>query len=254
MSKSTKEETAIAVKEAGALSTDLMGELGEMMQSAGPLIQVRQSVIKTPRIKLANDMSKARKSKLAEEGDFFCEAKTKNYGKQITIIPIIISESASLMNAEGKVLCRSADLVRNHHGVMCSTCPEFGQYWNDWGTKEAPKVPQCKTSFDVLCIPYGTDEVVEMNFRKMNSKAGRELINMIANSKNKVPFASCYTFKSVPGVSGIHNYFKISEDVKRSELAEDELRLILPAVKSLLEAKKHGNIEREEETGDDLPI
>ena len=261
MAKS-KEEQGIVPAGSNAMTqidSALMAQIGDAIgEDPSQLIKVRESLLKANRLKLTNAMSKAFKSRLAEEGDFVIETREQNFGKEVTIIPIMISESASLLDKQtSNVVCSSNNLITNTHGEPCKQCP-YNEYWNDWGTAEAKKTPGCKTSIDVLCIPvFGGEpqagQVVEMNFRKNNTKAGKSIINLMANDPRKIPFASKYTLKSFLKTQEQYTFYAIHEDVKRTPVSNEDLAKILPTVKRVIDAEKKGEIEREVES-DALPI
>lgn len=253
-----KAEVAVAINEVAA-DVALAAELNDMATSFGPMIRVRRELLRIPRLKLTQAMSKANNAGLARPGEFVSDVKGKAYGTEIEIIPVLISESASLMSKEAaQVVCSTRDLIKNLNGEPCSKCPH-GEYWNDWGTKDQKKTPGCKHSIDMIVLLKGDPIPAEINFRKNNQKAGKALINFIANDFKRVPFASKYKLRSSPKTSGQYNFFAIDEYIEKTVLSDAEIKEIIPSVRKILDMEKSGSLEREAEdvaddTSDDLPV
>lgn len=287
MSKVKKEEAptqAVATTAPQGVSkfdASMHSALAEIAGSM-PLVHVRQSILKVRRIKLCQKMSKAVDSGLGQAGDFLCENRETNYGPTLQIIPLMVTESSSLLfnkkspprkmspvdaasEKDGAVLCFTDNLVTNRNGQKCTECP-FGEFWNDWGPKDAKRVPGCHLSLDLTVLVRGEEGafVYEMNFRKNNHKAARKIVDLMANDPRKVPFGSYYTINSVfvPAEQAFH---KVDPDkVSKTALSVEEIKAIIPIVKELVARKKEGSVEVEPEadyqdsassdTSDDLPI
>ena len=233
------QEKSIAVKEEHSLA-----EFHEVAGDMSGLVSVRSDILKIPRIKLTQKMSNVY-GELAQEGDFASEVLGVNYGTEVTIIPICISESASYLNKDtSEVVCYSKDLLKNGDGVLCKDCPH-NQYWNDWSAK----TPGCKLSIDVVCLVKTADgvvkEPVEMNFRKMNYKAGKAIVNSVVRDAFKVPFGSEYKLLAKQATKDQHKFYVVSDVVERKQLDLDTVKSILPLAKNFLEMKKRGMVETE---------
>lgn len=241
-----------------ALMTELFGMKGDV----GHMVNVRRELIKVPRIKLAQKSSAAFEARLANLGEFFCEVRQANYGPTVEIIPILINESASYLDKDtSQIICDTPDLIRSRDNKLCKECP-YGQYWNDWGTKEQKKVPGCKHSINIVCLVANDPEMkpMEINFRKNNSKAGREIINLVVNDIRGIPFGTSYKLSAKEGTSGQYTFHYVnSKNIGKRALSNKEIMDILPTVKRIIELDKTGALEREvdgddREPGDDLPI
>lgn len=275
MAKQTKQEeiTAVAVKD----ETALTAELGDLAGQFGSMVRVRQELLRVPRLKLTQAMSKAMSAGLARPGEFSCDLKGKVYGDKVTIIPVVVSESASLLYSannppakgvlpgsykDGDIICSTDNLITSRNGATCKMCP-YGEYWNDWGTKDQPNIPGCKSSIDMICLAtdpsqadmgFTFDQVMEINFRKNNAKAGRTLVNFIANDPRRVPFGTAYTLKAHPTTKNNYNFFVIQEMMDKRSLDAAEIRSIIPIAKHILEMEKQGNLERDAGADDDVPL
>lgn len=244
-------EQAVAVQDEKAILAGFEKDL----EGFGALVRVRDSLIKTSRLKLVQTSSKAFKSRLAEEGHFACDSRQISYGPAVEIIPILISESASLLSPDASgPICRTSDLIQNQDGVRCQACPH-GEYWNDWGTKENKKNPGCKTSIDVICLVAGEIKPMELNFRKNNMKAGKSLVSLVADDPRGLPFGSAYTLRSKAGSNEQYEFKLIDPAIARRLLTIEELNSVVPVVKKVLESEKRGELVRDaEHEDDDFPI
>lgn len=255
-------EQNITKKQETAL--DVAGMASEFAGS----VTVRQELIKIPRLKLTQNMSDAATDGVAKPGDFSCTVLTQNYGKEVKIIPLMVSESASLLYSvqnppskgvedgsfrDGEIVCRSMDMVKNINGISCSSCP-FDEFHSDWGSRSDPKIPKCRASIDVVCLlpEHSMEQPMVLSFRKTSYKAGKSLVNYIFNEPKKVPFASTYTLKAEQATKDNYKYFVISPAMERSETTDKELGEVIPVAKMILEAQKKGQVQHEME--DDLPI
>lgn len=255
-----KKETALSTTQEAPLTLqELNSEFGDL----SGLVQVRREILKTPRLKLVQKMTKGITG-LAVEGDFFCALNGTNYGKSVTIIPLFVKESAALMAEDSDIpICYSPDLIKNKDGILCQKCPH-NCYWNDWGTPENKIVPECKTSIDVICLVGENKECMVMSFRKTSHPAGRALINFIANNKIPVPFSASYTLVSKPDSAKGKDFVKVSDTIERHQLTESQIREIIPIAKRIKELEKAGALQMdaalEEESSpqvsesDDIPL
>lgn len=218
-------------------------------------IKVRKELLRIPRLKLVQTSSPAFKQRQAEEGEFFCEQSGELFGKEVTITPLIMSESSSFIAKDGMLVCFSPDMITNKDGILCKNCPH-GEYWNDWGTKESPKNPECKASIDVICLVNDNLMPHVFSFRKMSHKTGKVLFNMMAHDIKRIPFGSRYTIKSEKEKRENFEYMIVSKAIKKEALAEDEILKIVPIARQMLDYKRKGAIEVEHDTEDsnDLPI
>lgn len=208
-------------------------------------VDVRKELISIPRLQLGQFMSDPVKAGLGKAGDFMSKVKGKNYGKSVKIIPILISESAALIDDKtSELVCRSENLHTNTDGVSCVKCPN-GQYWADWSEGKQPK---CRTSIDVVCIVNDEFEMPQvLSFRKTSYKAGKALLNLVMHDKYKVPFGSCYTLNSAQATKDSYEYFVIKESIDKAELTEQELAKIIPIARQMIEMKKQGRLAHESE-------
>lgn len=259
----TKQKNEVAV--IGDASAAL-ANVGDLSMFSGSL-QVRQSLISIPQLKLVQKMSQAADSRLAMPGEFACDKKMKNYGPSVEIIPLFISESASLLFnvqtplnkvpsgmdvksfKDGQVLCTTKDLI---HGTVgnCASCP-FGSNHEAWVDGKAPK---CRSSIDVICIVRNDIDAgpVNFSFRKSNHKAGKAILNLVIydelyRTKN-VMFGSSYLLSSIETPrpdAPTQKYHKINEFVKPSKLSNEEILKILPIAISIAESRKKNAIEVE---------
>ncbi len=236
--------TTKAVAKKGPQAVGLAAELGEL-QEAGGFIEVRKELITIPRLQLGQALSDGVQAGLGKAGEFLSKVKGKNYGATVKIIPILVSESAALLDKKtNKLICRSDNLSTNTDGVACTKCPH-GQYWNDWSGDEGP---QCRTSIDVVCIVNDEMEMPQvLSFRKTSYKAGKALLNLIMHDKFKVPFGSQYTLKSAAATKDDWKYFIIEESPAKEQLTEALIKQVIPIAKQLLDMKKQGRIKHEEE-------
>lgn len=252
----TQEETALAPKQETALAeADL---LKQMQGEFGEAVQVRRELIKIPRIKLNNAMSDATQGGLGKIGEFTCQVRGINFGPILKFYPLLVSESASYLNKDtSEIICMSRDLVRNRDGKLCRQCPH-GEYWNDWGSKTNPKVPNCKSSIDMIVAvrnPETNDwTVMQLSFRKTSYPAGRALVNLIAGDPRRIPFGRGY---SVLGRLGKNekmkkDYWYIDDkSVEKEATTNEELMEIYPIAKQMMEMRRAGKIEDDFEQDDE---
>ncbi len=231
----------VAVKEASPLAISGLADL----QSDGGFVSVRKELIKIPRLQLGQAMSDAVQAGVGKAGEFISSVKVQNYGTSVKIIPILISESAALMEKNTKkVLCTSSDLIHNKEGKSCKECP-YGQYWNDWNM---PEPPQCKTSIDVVCIVNDEFDMPQvLSFRKMSFKAGKALVNLTMHDKYKVPFGSQYELKSRLDTKDDYKFYVIEDSISKQDLTEEQLAKVIPIARQMLDMKKQGRITHEDE-------
>jgi hypothetical protein len=233
-------------KEVGAVAVP---GLEELQKEAG-FIEVRQELMSIPRLQLGQAMSDTVQAGLGKVGEFVSKVKGKNYGSSVKIIPILVSESAALMEkGTKKLICKSNDTKTNTNGVPCVKCPHK-QYWGNWDNGS----PECKTSIDVVCIVEDEFDMPQiLSFRKTSFKAGKALLNLTKYDKYKVPFGSQYTIKSAVSTKDDHKFYVIEDSMTKEQLTEQQLANILPMAKKLLDMKKQGRIKHEDE-GAEEPI
>lgn len=221
-------------------------------------IEVRSELIKTSKLKLCNALSDTAKSGLARPGDFTCQDMGFNFGTSVTIIPIFIKESASLLDKKtSQILCSTDNLITNRNGRKCSECL-FGEYWNDWGTKEQRKIPGCKASIDMVIVVYdeahkevGVHPMI-INFRKNNHNAGKQLVNLI--SKTQIPFSRKYTLHSQDDTKDAYEYKIINaKKIEFTELTSEEIKQVIPLARHIFDSRKAGTLDMSDKDEEDLP-
>lgn len=269
--KSTKlkEETQMLPKAEAALTSE---DLYSLQNEFAGSFNVRTELLKIPYLRLTHGTSEAFKAGLSKDGEFSCSLRSKNYGDKVTIIPLYVSESASLLfspkfppkniseeerknSNNGDVICSSADLFINKNGVPCKNCP-YGEYHADWGPKNNSTPPKCKQSIDVICLVDGEDKSVMLNFRKSNYSAGKALVNLIANDSRKIQFGSKYTLTSKIKPSDDGDYWIISEVITQTPLNAEEFNSVIPLARSIVTARRRGEIkvDEHESHAEDLPV
>lgn len=242
MKKSEIKELAISEQESKnallALTSEFAGET---------FVQVRQEIRKIPRLKLGQAMSPAVASGFARPGDFFIELTGQNLGSEVRFIPVLIRESASLVNQAGQKICGTRNLITNENGEKCSQCPH-NAYWKDWGTKENPKTPACKASFDVLGLIEGVDIPVVFSFRKESYKAGKVLVDYTSYDPMRVPFGTVYTLKSALKPKDSFRFHIVDHtNIERQTIPQDVLQKLLPEIRSIVSMSKARDVVVEEE-------
>lgn len=245
---------------------DLPTELAALTADLGGLVQVRQELLKPLRLKMVQAMSQAQGS-LGNVGEFVCETAGINFGSSITIIPLMIKESASLMFAvnsppkampvgegpdDGTPICHTKDLIKNSNGIPCKMCP-YDEYWAEWVDDKAPK---CKASIDVFCIPEGTKSVMILQLRKTSHAAGKDLVNKVVSS-GAAPFLFKYTLASKDGTADKYR-FKIVDPAStiKTPLTKEELEGYVPVIRDFLLKQKEQAVEYDVTEGkeDDIPL
>lgn len=252
----------LAIKEKNNLpSIDVKSLMNEFQDS----VNVRESLVKIPQLKLDQALSESVKGKISQPGEFSCFTRGIAFGPEVNIIPLMISESASLLSAPPvtEIVCSSRNLVTNQDGIPCMKCPH-NAYWNDWGTKENPKLPACKSSIDVIVIvdPFKTHQIMQLSFRKSNYKAGKTLVNLIKGDPRKIPFGRIYTLFSKEATSKSQEYFIInSKKIAMRNLNDNEIEEIIPSARALLKSKRENQVVIEvghddfaEDSADDIPM
>ncbi len=256
----TEASNAVAVKDqSSVIAAEEAAFLQDLKTEAAGSVRVRKKLLKIPQLKLGNALSDAVKGKMSDLGDFSCFVTGVNYGPSVKLIVLDVSESASLMTDKGnELLCSTRDLVTNREGVPCKQCPH-DQYWDDWGTKVTKKIPKCKTSIDMIVLALHPSEAItaesagpasmmRIAFRKTNNPAGKKLLNLLAYDNRGVPFGSSYTIFSKEESRDGNDYFVVdAKRMNKTPLTMDELKLIAPIVRGLIDAKKSGDIEVDEE-------
>lgn len=255
MTKQTKQEVAVVSSQTELATIDGLSEMQGTV-----LLSVRAKLLKTPRLKLTNDMSDAKKAGICDVGEFFLQATGEIFGPSITIIPLITKESASLLynknnpppNTEkmknGSIVCSTFDLIKNREGVLCTKCP-YDSYWGDWKNG----APRCKESIDVYAVEVNQlDKPFVFSFRKTSYPAGRELVNKIVNDPLKVPFGRAYTLSSVEGETDGQSYRKVSPQIAIVQLSKEQIQVALFQAKRLFEMFNKDMVEVESE--EDVPV
>lgn len=241
---------SVIAQQGNAVSTQLKDLQSEFSEA----ITIRKDLIKIPRLKLDNALSNAVQGGISKSGDFSCAVRGITYGPKVTIIPLVISESASLLDKHsGDVLCSSDDLIRNRKGEFCKQCP-FDSYWNDWGTKEERKTPNCKNSIDMIVIvnPFAEITIMQLSFRKNNFKAGKALVNLIGGDPRHLPFGRKYVLSSKEETTNKKQYYVIDPNkIQGINLTDEELSKVIPAAREILNLKKSGRVEITHEADDD---
>lgn len=232
-------------------------QIANLQQEFAGAVNVRSSLLKIPYLKLNNAMSDAVGGELGKVGEFACMTRGINYGPTVTIIPLVVFESASLLEKDtGAILCSSQDLVTNRDGVPCAQCP-MGEYWNDWGTKKERKVPKCKAAINMIVVTpvnLSSEGRMMLSFRKTSHPAGRALLNLIASDPLKIPFGTKYTITSNSQYNAEKKktYHVIdSAKIVKTPLNEEELQKVIPIARQTLEMKRAGRIVEDEEQGND---
>ena len=252
----TSKSNAVVAAQTGKA---MLAELGDLQNEFSSAVQVRAELIKIPQLKLDNALSDSVKGKLSEPGFFSCFVQGISFGPTVTIIPLIITESASyLQKKTSELICSSKDLLRNREGKLCKQCPH-GEYWADWGTKTNPKVPECKNSIDMIVIvnPFGDTfdklTVMQLSLRKSNHKAGRNLVNLIGGDPRRIPFGRMYELTSKEEKSNNNDYWGINPNkIKATELTDEQLAQVIPVAREMLRLKNSGKIQTET-VADDMP-
>lgn len=220
-------------------------------------VEVRRELIRIPRLKLNNALSDAVKGGLGKPGDFSCVVSGVSFGPSVTFVPLIVTESAALLDKETSTLiCSSRDMVTNKNGQKCARCPH-GQYWNDWSNG---KIPECKTSIDMIVLVKspelpGGQEVMQISFRKTSHTAGRKLLNLIVRDPRGVLFGSAYTIhgKEETNAKRKQTYYAIdSLKIERTPLSMEMLQEVLPYARKMKEIKDAGRIAEDEDLSDDV--
>lgn len=223
----TKQENPLAV-----FNADDMADLGSVMSTA---IAVDSNMIKHPTLTLTQSLSSQFKAGKAPLGDFYCEMKSKNYGKSPILIPLSVRTTAGYYDKEKEsLICSSADSKVNREGVKCVNCPHGeGTYWNNWDAailkKHNLKKPRCTQAFDYYFLVKEEDGNIDpmpmkYSFRSLSFKAGKSLYNKILMHPNQIPFFNGYILSVEKEPKG--NFFIKEGGEKRVALSGDELRLI----------------------------
>lgn len=248
------------------VETVLPAELAGLANDLGGLVQVRAELLKPLRLKLVQAMSQSQGT-LGNIGEFICESAGINFGDKITIIPLMIKESASLMYSvnkpprtmpvgevpdDGTPICHTKDLIKNVNGILCKQCP-YSECWSEWIDDKAP---QCKVSIDVFCIPEGTKSVMLLQLRKTSYAAGKDLVNKVVSS-GAAPFLFKYTLASRLDTSDKYKYQIVdSAATVKQPLTKEELESYAGVIKDFLQKQKDKAIEYDvtEEVKDDIPL
>lgn len=248
-------KAAVVKAESNVLST----EIRDLQAEFSDACTVRKDLIKIPKLKLENALSEGFKGGLAEIGEFTCVVKGINFGKSVDIIPLTIGESASLLHAKtGELLCSSRDLIKNQDGVLCKKCPS-NNYWNDWGTADKQKIPECKNSIDMIVIVdpvFSADEflIAQFSLRKNSFKAGKALVNLITGDPRKIPFGRKYTITSKLSSSNNNEYYIVDANkIKATGLTDEELMKIVPIARNIMQMKNMGRVQTEYTEDDNQP-
>ena len=243
-----KKETQITTKEETSL------QLTELANEFAGAVSVRSEILKVARLKLAQALSQASGGGLAKPGEFNCEIKGTNYGTEVSITPILIGESASLLSEDGRVICASNDLLVNRDGIMCKNCP-YGEFHSDWGTKDNKKTPKCKLAIDTTCLVNDENDPVIFSFRKMSHKAGKELVNYVVRDPKKVPFGTKYKLTSEQQTKDKYKFFVVRENISKENLPYSRISEIIPVARKIMEAKRKGLLEQEmDQSVENIPV
>lgn len=230
-------------------SSVVMFDAEDESQFSGAL-NVRSELIKPPTLKLGQAMSPDVQAGLAKIGEFYSKAKGRSYGKEITIIPLIVNESAALLDDAGNLVCKSLNLLQNQDGELCSKCPH-NSYWAKWGVnadngKKIP--PKCKNGIDIALLvetENGIDrKPMIFTFRKDNFKPGKELLDSIVNHPRGIPFAKKYKIKSKAKTNDRNQTYYIADSAYESTgITQEEYNVIKPIGLALLKQFKEGLVD-----------
>jgi len=249
MTQKATESKAVAIKAENAIVQ--FQELRDIQSEFQGSVNIRRELIKIPRLKLNNPLSESVQGGLAKPGDFTINVRNENYGETVTIFPLYTDEATSYLDKAGNVICSSFDLINSQDGHKCNACPHK-QYWNDWGTKEHRKIPDCKLSINIIALiikagePIDLTNIAEINLRKNNYKAGKELINLIVHDPLQIPFGTKYTLHSRQDKKDKWVYHVIDPHRIETERAtQDEIRLVIEAARKVLEWKKQNKLTRD---------
>lgn len=222
------------------------------------MINVRKELLKVPRVKLTQGNSAELGSGLANIGEFSCYTRAKNFGKELTIIPLTISESATYFAEDMKtILCKSNDLITGTDEVKCKECP-FGKekafwYFLEKDCKKEEK-EKCYSSIDLTFACVENNEIDEipliLSFSKSNYKIGQDLLNNLYYHPKQIPFLYKYFLYSEKAPNAQFNYFVIKKKPERLVLNKDEMNKIMKIALTVNKANKEGRLEKEENLTD----
>lgn len=258
--QTNNENTLPIVAQNGRLNLDPV--VHNLQNEFAGCIDVLPELVKLPRLKLDNPLSDAVKGGLSKPGEFSCFIRGINYGDTVTIVPLIISQSASYLDKDTSALiCSSSDMMVNRNGQPCKQCP-YGEYWNDWGNKDSPKTPKCKSSLDMVVMvnPLEAKTIMGFSFRKSNYKAGKSLFNLVLGDPRKIPFGRKYTITSkmenLKKGNKDYEYFVVHpHKIIAQALTDEELKMVIPVAREMLNLRNSGKIHHEvdNETDSELP-
>ncbi len=244
------------VKKESAEIANVFGDVAASEFSG--MVRVSSSLIKVPRLKVAQAMSGATDGGLTKVGEFNIELMGLNFGPSVKIIPISISETASLIPKDSKVpICSTKNLLTNQSGESCSACPHDANFnkWED-GPNGKRIPPKCKKSIDIICVVYGQSQPCVLSMAKSNYAAGRVIVNKAFYDPLKVSFGSMYTLQSERSQNDAKQVFYTidANSIKQEPIDPAIAKDILRIAREVKAAQDRGEIAVDTDHDDDLPI
>ena len=154
---------------------------------------IDQSEVIMPRLKIVQDNSSDPKG--VQKGNWYNSVTGKNYGKTVSVAPIIHWKSNIKFN-EGEILCRSLDGLVDQKGKSCAECGEF-KFGKD-GSK-----PTCMRTLNyIVAIKEELGEAIKnqtiispiiLSFGGISTKLGKLMnTSIILSASRKFPIYSQY--------------------------------------------------------------
>ena len=153
-----------------------------------------------PMLTLVQKMSPSEHLDVAKEGDLINSLTLENYGKSLTIVPILYRKQRIMWiprKAGGGIECRSFDGKTGSKWGACAEC-QFGK-WNQEAKDPQEKKPKCTEYFTfptIIVREGGEPDMVIASFGMTRYGCGKKLANLIYGKPMIPAFGGKYTLSS----------------------------------------------------------
>ena len=151
-----------------------------------------------PMLTLVQKMSPSEHLAVAKEGEMINNLTLENYGKSITIVPILYRKQRIMWiprKQGGGIECRSFDGKQGTKWGECAVCEH--QKWHQDAKDEQDKKPKCTEYFSIpVLIMKEEPELIIASFGMTRYAVGKKLVNLIFGKPSIPSFGGKYQLSS----------------------------------------------------------
>lgn len=208
-----------------------------------------------PRLQICQALSPQRKKKSAlyienlEEGDMFNTVNSRNYGKNLQVVPVIFQKSRVFflpLEQGGGINCSSPNGIDGGRlSTTCGTCKH--STWKENGDK-----PDCQKFYNYVSLVYPTFEPVIVSMKSSAVKIAKRWNALIRERKVPV-FSQIYNLASVEEESAGQSFYNFQ--VQRGNfLKEDPFKIARMFYESIREKPVSVDHTEPENKDSDIPF